>query len=369
MPGPKTDLAGVLRRWGRLGVLGVGGPQAHTALLREMMVQREGWMSAEDFQDAVAATSLLPGPASTQLAIYCARVADGTVGAVVGGLAFILPGFVIIVALSALFLGHSESPALLGAAEGAVAAAVTVIAAAGIGFARGFASRRGFALARSVAYALAAGLVTVLSGPWVLAVLLGAGLIEVALRLRSTSAAVAVITAHASVPGLVWVAFKVGALSFGGGLVIIPLMQHDVVSVHHWLSEKQFADAVALGQLTPGPVVLTVAVVGYAAAGVWGAALAAAVAFLPSFLFVLARRGPVRGAAPPARARAPSSTAPGPRRSGRSSAPRSCSRPQALASWWQPIVIAVAALLLLRGRSSFVALAVGLGIGLVAGIA
>ncbi|HVN61831.1 MAG TPA: chromate efflux transporter [Gaiellaceae bacterium] len=368
MGAPKTDLRGVLRRWGRLGVLGVGGPQAHTALLREMMVVREAWLTAEDFQDAVAVTSLLPGPASTQLAIYCARVAGGPLGGVVGGLAFILPGFLIIVGLSALFLGHSESPVLLGAAAGAVAAAVTVIAAAGIGFARGYASRRGFALARTVAYALAACVITLLSGPWVLAVLLGAGLIEVALRLRSTSAAVAVITAHATVPGLVWVAFKVGALSFGGGLVIIPLMQHDVVSVHHWLSEKQFADAVALGQLTPGPVVLTIAVVGYGAAGFWGAALAATVAFLPSFLFVMLGAGRFEQLRHRPAPRAFLDGA-GPAAVGAILGAALLLAPQALQEWWQPIVIVIAALLLLRGRSSFTALAVGLAIGLVAGIA
>ena len=365
---PKTDLRGVLRRWGRLGLFGVGGPQAHTALLRERMVEREGWMSARDFQDVVAATSLLPGPASTQLAIYCARLAGGPVGGVVGGLAFILPGFVLIVALSALFLNHPESSALRGAAAGAVSAAVTVIAAAGIGFARGIGARHGFALARAVAYALAAGLVTVLSGPWVLAVLLGAGLIELALRLRAPSAAAAVAAAHASAPGLVWLAFKVGALSFGGGLVIIPLMQHDVVSVHHWLSERQFADAVALGQLTPGPVVLTVAVVGYAASGVGGAALAAAVAFLPSFLFVMLGAGRFEEL----RRR------PGPRAFLDGAGPAAVGAifgaavllaPQALATWWQPLVVVIAALLLLVGRSTFLALVLGLALGLAAGLA
>ncbi len=364
---PETDLGGVLRRWGRLGLLGFGGPQAHTALLREMMVQREGWMSADDFQDAVAATSLLPGPASTQLAIYCARVAGGPVGAVVGGLAFIVPGFILIVALSALFLGHSENAVLLSAAAGAVAAAVVVIAAAGVGFARGYASRRGFALARTVAYALAAGIVTLTSGPWVLAVLLGAGVIEVTLRLRSPTAMLAAVTAHASVPGLVWVAFKVGALSFGGGLVIIPLMQHDVVSVHHWLTGKQFADAVALGQLTPGPVVLTVAVVGYAASGVWGAALAATVAFLPSFLFVLLGAGRFEELRHRHGPRAFLDGA-GPAAVGAIFGAALLLAPQAFETWWQPIAVVVAAGLLLRGRGSFVALATGLGIGLVAGI-
>ena len=368
MGAPKTDLRGVLRRWGRLGVLGFGGPQAHTALLREMMVQREGWMSPEEFQDAVAATSLLPGPASTQLAIYCARVADGTIGGIVGGLAFILPGFVLIVALSALFLGHSENAVLLGAAAGAVAAAVVVIAAAGVGFARGYSSRRGFALVRTVAYALAAGVVTLTSGPWVLAVLLGAGVIELALRLRAAPAMLAVVAAHASVPGLVWVALKVGALSFGGGLVIIPLMQHDVVSAHHWLTEKQFADAVALGQLTPGPVVLTVAVVGYAAAGVWGATLAATVAFLPSFLFVLLGAGRFEELRHRPGPRAFLDGA-GPAAVGAIFGAALLLAPQAFSTWWQAIVIVVAVVMLVRGRGSFAALAMGLVVGLVAGIA
>ena len=93
---------------------------------------------------------------------------------------------------------------------------------------------------------------------------------------------------------LAWVAFKVGALSYGGGFVIVPLMQHDAVSTYHWMTGAQFLDAVALGQVTPGPVVLTVAVVGYAAAGIAGGLLAAVVAFAPSFIFVARRRPAIR---------------------------------------------------------------------------
>ncbi|HST24819.1 MAG TPA: chromate transporter, partial [Gaiellaceae bacterium] len=273
-------------RWGRLGLIGVGGPQAHTALLREMMVKREHWLTAEEFQDAVAATSLLPGPASTQLAIFCARAVAGVRGALVGGLAFILPGFAMIVALAALFLEHGRNDAVRGASAGAAAAVVVVVAVAGIGFARGFATAGGARLSRSFLYAVAAALATVFLGPWVLAVLLGCGILELALHLRRP-ALLAWAGGAAKLPALVWTAFKVGALSFGGGLVIIPLMQHDVVHAHHWLTQRQFSDAVALGQLTPGPVVLTISVVGYAASGVAGAALAAAVAFAPSFAMVL----------------------------------------------------------------------------------
>ena len=127
-------------------------------------------------------------------------------------------------------------------------------------------------------------------------VLIGCGLIEVAARRprqhtadRSLGAVVAtILPAAGGIASLVWVAFKVGALSYGGGFVIIPLMQHDAVHTYHWMTAAQFLNAVALGQVTPGPVVLTVSVVGYAAAGVGGALLAALVAFAPSFAFVIA---------------------------------------------------------------------------------
>ena len=125
---------------------------------------------------------------------------------------------------------------------------------------------------------------------------------------------------------LAWVAFKVGALSYGGGFVIIPLMQHDAVEHYHWMTDGQFLNAVALGQITPGPVVHTVAVVGYAAAGIGGGLLAAAVAFAPSFSFILHRRRALRPPARQPRACARSSTAPGPPRSARSSARPSRSR-------------------------------------------
>lgn len=363
----RLDLRGVLSRWGRLGILGVGGPQAHTALLREMMVQREHWLTAREFQDAVAATSLLPGPASTQLAIFCARAVAGIRGAIVGGLAFIVPGFVLIVALAALFLEHGQNDAVRGASAGAAAAVVIVVALAGIGFARGFAEARGWLLVRTIAYALAACLVTVFVGPWVLAVLLGSGLVEVALRLRGP-APIVWLAGGAKIPALVWTAFKVGGLSFGGGLVIIPLMQHDVVHSHHWLTQSQFSDAVALGQLTPGPVVLTVSVVGYAVSGVAGAALAAVVAFTPSFAMVLAgapffdqlrsRPGPrafLDGAGPAA--------------VGAIFGAAALLAPQAGKEWWQGIVIAVAVALGLLRRSSFVILGAGLVLGLLAAAA
>ena len=139
------------------------------------------------------------------------------------------------------------------------------------------------------AYAAIGAAAAILAGPWVVLALLACG----ASRPCGASARRSIFAPPllAALPGglgaLAWVAFKVGALSYGGGFVIIPLMQHDAVDRYHWMTDGQFLNAVALGQVTPGPVVHTVAAVGYAAAGVGGALLAAAVAFAPSFLFVL----------------------------------------------------------------------------------
>jgi chromate transporter len=131
-------------------------------------------------------------------------------------------------------------------------------------------------------------------GPYLVLALLGCGLVEVTLvhagQPGRAAAFVPLPLATVGVGGLgalVWVAFKVGALSYGGGFVIVPLMQHDAVNTYHWLGSQHFLDAVALGQITPGPVVATVAAVGYAAHGIGGGILAAVVAFVPSFTFVL----------------------------------------------------------------------------------
>ncbi len=275
----------VLREWGRIGCLGFGGPPAHIALLRELVVDRRAWLSADEVEDAIAACNLLPGPASTQLAIFTAWRVRGPLGAVAGGLAFILPGLIAILALSALFLSGSPPDWVRGAGAGAGAAVAAVAVQAGMALAPA-----SWARARShahwVVYAVLGGIAAALAGPWVVLVLLACGGFELARR-RAVVLAWPVLLATANLGGLAWVALKVGALSYGGGFVIIPLMQGDAVDRHHWMTGEQFLSAVALGQITPGPVVHTVAAVGFAAAGVGGALLAAAVAFAPSFAFVL----------------------------------------------------------------------------------
>jgi chromate transporter len=275
----EVSLRTVLRDWGRIGCLGFGGPPTHIALLRDLCVHRRRWLAAQDFEDAIAACNLLPGPASTQLAIYCAWRVRGRLGAIVGGAAFIVPGLVLIVALAAVFLEHAPPRWILGAAAGAGAAVAVVAVRAGLGLVPASWNRARSGL-RWCAYLAAGGVTVALAGTWVVLVLLACGAVELLLRLRSDGLM--------SVGGLVWVAFKVGALSYGGGFVIIPLMQADAVGHYHWMTAAQFLNAIALGQVTPGPVVQTVAVVGYAAHGLSGALLAALVAFSPSFLFILA---------------------------------------------------------------------------------
>ena len=333
---PSVPLATVLREWGRIGCIGFGGPPAHIRLLRQLVVERRGWLDAREFEDAIAVCNMMPGPASTQLAIFCAWRLRGRAGALVGGAGFILPGLVVILCLSVLFLAGSPPLWVLGAGAGAGAAVPAVAVQAGWSL-LGPSWRNKRAAVRWVCY-VAAGLAAAPTiGPWLVLVLLGCGAVELLARrraprsiatgtggstgtgnegeagggagtggtrtrsgypgssdgtgkLRGLIAAPAFVLAVGGgvLASVAWEAFKIGGLSFGGGFVIIPLMQADVVSHYHWMTGAQFLNAVALGQITPGPVVQTVAVVGYSAAGLTGGLLASAVAFTPSFLLVLA---------------------------------------------------------------------------------
>ncbi len=335
----------MLREWGRIGCIGFGGPPAHIALLRRLCVDDRGWLDAREFEDAIGACNLLPGPASTELAIYCAWRVRGRPGALVGGVAFIVPGLIIILALSALFLAGSPPLWVRGLGAGAGAAVAAVAIQAGWSLLLPSWKRASARRVRWVGYLLAGGTAAAIIGPWLVLVLLGCGVAELVIRQVGEGKGGAGQAAHgvAAVPAaaglarawarahagglaratwakahagglarvaragvhagglarvgaaaagggvlgsVAWVAFKVGALSFGGGFVIIPLMRADAVG-RGWMTSGQFLNAVALGQITPGPVVQTVAAVGYAAAGVGGGLLAALVAFSPSFVFVL----------------------------------------------------------------------------------
>src|ERR1700760_368744 len=314
---PTVPLSTVAREWTRIGVTGFGGPPAHIALLRKLAVDREGWMDHDEFEDANAACSLLPGPSSTQLAIFCAYPVAGWPGGMRGGLGFVVPAVVMILALSLVFLSGSPPDWIRGAGAGAGAAVAAVAVRAGLDLVRpslGRARSEGAHLIRWAAYGAAGGVAAATIGPWLVLVLIGCGLLELVIR-RATGEGVALLAplvtiksaalrpgallakldlatplaavTTGSVGDLAWTAFKVGGLAFGGGFVIVPLMQGDAVHAYHWMTNTEFLNAVALGQVTPGPVVATVAAVGYGAYGIGGGLLAALVAFLPSFSFIL----------------------------------------------------------------------------------
>ncbi|SNY48749.1 chromate efflux transporter [Paractinoplanes atraurantiacus] len=301
----QASLTTVLREWGRIGCVGFGGPPTHIALLRKLCVEEREWLTPQEFEDAIAACNLLPGPASTQLSIFCAWRVRGRAGALVGGAAFILPGLIVILALSALFLGNPPTW-VVAAGAGAGAAVAAVAAQAGIslmppGWKRApvHSSRYRWTLYLLLGAAAAATI-----GPWLVLLLIACGFAEVLAQhlparpkpaaqsrrghpLRALPLLAATGLGGGVLFSVAWVALKVGALSYGGGFVIIPLMQADAVHHYHWMTDAEFLNAVALGQITPGPVVHTVAVVGFAAAGLAGGLLAAVVAFGPSFAFIL----------------------------------------------------------------------------------
>ncbi len=397
MPGAsattRPSLTTIAREWGRIGCIGFGGPPAHIALLRQLCVERREWLERARFERALAAANLLPGPSSTQLAIYCAWRLGGIAGALVGGAAFIVPGLALILALSVPFLASSPPAALRGAGAGAGAVVAAVALRAGLDVAAPiWRGAHGGYRTRVLAYALAGGLGAALVGPWLVLVLLACGALELArsgLTDRWHTLWPALLAARGRVPGrnvggvlgvlgaagaraglgaLAWTSFKVGALAFGGGFVIIPLMQADAVGSYHWMSHAQFLNAVALGQVTPGPVVVTVGAVGYAAAGVGGGLLAALVAFAPSFSFILigaarferllasARvRSFLAGAAPAAAGAIVGAAVP---------------LAKALSAAWQLGVLAIAAVLLLGLRRGIVTtLLAGAAVGLIVALA
>ena len=289
----QISLRTIAREWGRIGVLGFGGPPAHIALMRETAVERNDWVSAHRFEDAVSACNLLPGPASTQLLIFCAWTLRGVAGAMVGGLAFILPGLILILGLAALFLG-SPPDWVRGAGAGGGAAVAAVAVQAGSTLVPPSWERTA-SQARWVLYALAGAVSAATLGPMLVLVLLAAGFIEVVFRrvsppglgVHALPALALVAAGTGGLGALAWVSLQVGALSYGGGFVIVPLMQENAVETYNWMTGGEFLNAVALGQITPGPVTHTVAVVGYSAAGLGGAMFASVIAFAPSFLFIL----------------------------------------------------------------------------------
>ncbi|MBT9315331.1 chromate efflux transporter [Leptothoe spongobia] len=282
----------------KLGVLGFGGPQAHIAMINNEAVERRGWLGNEEFSDGLAVCEILPGPASTQIGIYTGYVYGGWLGALVAGLAFITPAFLIVVGLSWVYFRFHQLPQLLALFFGLSPVMIAIIL--GFCYKLGCKAIQNWLSVAIAVLALLASAFSDLSTPvlFLLAGLLGIGMYgPKTLQLKSFMPFGLLAMVQPSVWGMERLGkyglplftffLKVGTLIFGGGLVIIPLLEFEVVERLGWLTTTDFINGVAIGQLSPGPVVLTAAFVGYKMAGFGGAFISAVGIFMPSFLFIM----------------------------------------------------------------------------------
>jgi chromate transporter len=302
----------------KLGTTAFGGPAAHIAMMEDEVVRRRGWLNHEQFLDYLGATNLIPGPNSTELAIHIGQARAGWRGLLTAGVSFILPAALIVTAVAWLYIRFGRLPAAAGLLWGMKPVVIAIVCQALWRLAQTAVKTVGLGLLGAAAIAaVAAGLheLIVLAGAAVAMAavplvrgrtLPGLGLAVVLSRPRTVTATAA-LGAIAAVPvslsGLFLVFVKAGAVLFGSGYVLLAFLRADLVERLGWLTEAQLLDAIAVGQVTPGPVFTTATFVGYVLAGVPGAAVATVGIFLPAFIFVaisgplvpLIRRSPIAG--------------------------------------------------------------------------
>jgi chromate transporter len=272
----------------RLGLTAFGGPAAHVAMMEREVVAKRGWLSREAFLDLLGATTLIPGPGSTQMAMALGWRRAGWAGLALGGCCFILPAAGITLALAWAYVRFGRLPQVHGLLYGIKPVVLAIVAQALWSLGRTAFRRR--ALMLLGALALAAALV----GVHPVLVLFGAGLAAVwaggrrsgALAAAPAALPLAGAAAAPTLGALLLFFLKIGSILFGSGYVLLAFLKADLVDHWHWLSQGQLLDAVAAGQVTPGPVFTTATFIGYLLGGFPGAALATAGIFLPSFAFV-----------------------------------------------------------------------------------
>ena len=298
-------LGEVIRYFLRLGLLGFGGPVALVGQMERELVGERGWLSKEQMREAIAVCQSLPGPLAIQVGVFLGYLRAGQAGAWAGGWAFILPNFLIVAALGALYVHFGELKPMTAIFYGVSPAVIALILHSCYRLAK-------LGMEDKLQWGVAAlcFVITVVLQAEVALLFIGAGILGVlfygTLVRRSsagpgfsaalpvaTGAAVPVHTAAAATSGagaitkLLLFFLKAGTLTFGSGLVIVPFLQQGVVQQYNWLNEHDFLVAVAVGMISPGPVVITATFVGYLVSGFWGALAATVGRFLPSFILVL----------------------------------------------------------------------------------
>src|SRR6266478_1279761 len=283
-----------------LGALGFGGPIALAGHMQKDLVEERKWVSSQDYVEGLAFSQLSPGPLAAQLAMYLGWVRAGTLGATLTGVAFVLPSFLMVLVLAALYLHYGRLPWIQGVFYGVGAAVIAII------------TRSAYKLIRSTlkkdlllwALFIALAVTTAWKESEIVWLFLLCGLVSMFIkappRLKfSHRAAPAFVgieklftgalgTATAATIGTLFLFFlKAGAFVFGSGLAIVPFLYGGVVGKFHWLTERQFLDAVAVAMITPGPVVITSGFIGYLVVGPLGAVAAASAVFAPPYFIVL----------------------------------------------------------------------------------
>jgi chromate transporter len=310
-PARLLDVAGLFLK---LGLVGFGGPAAHVAMMEDEVVRRRRWLSRERFLDLVGATNLIPGPNSTELAIHLGHQRAGWPGLVVAGACFIAPAFGVVLACAWAYVRFGALPAATSLLYGVKPVIVAVVLQALWGLGRA-ATRT-----RAIAAVGLASLAAVAAGVHELVVLFVAGAVLAGARWATegrpsrTAHGLLPLLPLAAVPASLAVPFglaplflfflKVGSVLFGSGYVLLAFLRADLVERWGWLTEAQLLDAVAVGQVTPGPVFTTATFIGYVLGGAPGAVLSTVGIFLPAFVFVALsgplvpriRRSPVAGA-------------------------------------------------------------------------
>jgi len=304
----QSPLEELARLFLRLGTTAFGGPAAHIALMEDEVVRRRGWLSRQEFLDLLGATNLIPGPNSTEMAIHIGYRRAGWPGLIVAGSCFILPAMMMVLAIAMAYVRYGKLPQVQAVLYGVKPVIIAIVLQALWGLGR-TAVKTWFLLALALA-ATAAGFLGVNE----LFILFVGGLLVVGRHFiharprnvtmgavvpvlpagmtgrLATGSALAVGVTLAAVPFSIWALFlfflKVGAVLYGSGYVLLAFLQGDLVHRYGWMTQEQLLDAVAVGQITPGPVFTTATFVGYLLGGTSGALAATLGIFLPAFFFV-----------------------------------------------------------------------------------
>ena len=301
---PAVRLRDLVKYFLTLGASGFGGPAALIAQMERDLVEARRWISKEEFREAVAVCQSLPGPLAIQVGIFLSYLRAGFWGAWAGGSAFILPNFVIVATLGALYVRFGDLPFVRAIFYGVSPAVIALIVYSWYRL-----TKLGMEDALQWAVAAACFLITVTLRAEVALLFLAAGILGIfyyggifrrpaAGMLLLVMAAVPSVAAEGSagpiLRRLLLFFLKAGSLTFGSGLVIVPFLEKGLVQQTGWLNERTFLVAVAIGMLSPGPVVITATFVGYLVAGLWGSIVSTLGIFFPSFVLVLVAASALR---------------------------------------------------------------------------